>query len=227
MTSAAPFPLKTADSVPWVSREQMVEADRLAMGPFSIDLLQMMEHAGAAVAEVVSEIAPAGDVVVLAGAGNNGGGGLSAARHLRIRGRDVRVVLSREELGAAAQHHRATLEAMGIPLAQEPGDAPVLVDALVGYGLTGPLRGRAAELAEHTRDRWTLSLDYPSGHGQPGSVVPSATVTLALPKRGLEGTHPLFVADIGLPPALWRELGVETSGLFAEGRILAIEGPAG
>ena len=53
-------------SIPWLSIEQMVEADRLAIDEFGIELLQMMEHAGSSLAELVTRLAPEGAVTVLA-----------------------------------------------------------------------------------------------------------------------------------------------------------------
>ncbi len=200
----------------------MAEADRLAIEDFGISLLQMMEHAGAALADLVMRLAPAGAVTVLAGGGNNGGGGLCAARHLHDRGRAVEVVLATDRPGEAAAHHLRTLRAMGIAPAPEPGRRPVVVDALVGYGLDGPLRGRAAALVASTQGRWVASLDFPSGHGLAGAVAPDATLTLALPKVGLEDVRPLYLADLGLPPELWRRLGAEVGPVFAAGRIVEV-----
>ncbi|NIR41988.1 MAG: NAD(P)H-hydrate epimerase, partial [Actinobacteria bacterium] len=82
-----------------------------------------------------------------------------------------------------------------------------IVDAMVGYGLSNALRGRAAALAALTADTFTVSLDYPSGHGFPGAVHADATLTLALPKESLRGLEPLYLADLGLPAALWSRMG--------------------
>lgn len=216
------FPVIEAEAVPWLAVADMVEGDRLAIEEFGIGLLQMMEHAGSALAEVTDRLAPPGTVVVLAGSGNNGGGGLCAARHLTNRGRAVRVVLSSEQVGPAARHHLETARAMGIPIGTEVGEAPVIVDALVGYGLEGPLRGSAAELADEIAGRFVVSLDFPSGHGEPGGVKPAATLTLALPKAGLADTEPLYLADLGLPSALWARMGLTVPPLFGQSRILEV-----
>jgi NAD(P)H-hydrate epimerase len=215
------FPVIAADRIPWLTVEQMVEADRLAVDEFGIELLQMMEHAGSSLAELTHRLAPPGDVVVLAGGGNNGGGGLAAARHLVNRGRRVSVALATDAPGAAPGHHLATLVEMGITPG-DPPNVPVVVDALVGYGLIGPLRGRAAELAAWTASRFVVSLDFPSGRGQPGGVTAAATLTLALPKQGLRGLDPLYLADLGLPPALWARMGLDVDPLFGAHRILRI-----
>ncbi len=200
----------------------MAEADRLAVDEYGITLLQMMEHAGAGLADLTMHLAPAGPVTVLAGGGNNGGGGLCAARHLHDRGRNVEVVLATGRPGEAAAHHLRTLRAIGIEPAAGPGDRPVVVDALVGYGLSGPLRGRAAELAAWAAGRFVVSLDFPSGHGYPGAVEPDATLTLALPKEGLRDVRPLYLADLGLPPELWALLGLAVGPVFAAGRLVEV-----
>ena len=61
-TAAPRYPRISASEVPWVTLDQMVEADRLAIEEFGITLLQMMEHAGSAVAEVSHTLGPAGSV---------------------------------------------------------------------------------------------------------------------------------------------------------------------
>lgn len=216
------FPEIPSASLPWLTVEQMVEADRLAVDEFGIELLQMMEHAGSSLAELTHRLSPPGPVTVLAGAGNNGGGGLAAARHLVDRGREVTVVVASDDPGDAAAHHLRTLAAMGITPRADPGSDPIVVDALVGYGLHGPLRGRAAELAGWSRGRYVVSLDFPSGYGHDGGVEAAATLTLALPKAGLRKLDPLYLATLGLPPALWSQMGIALSSPFAAGRILRI-----
>lgn len=84
-------------TVPAVTADQMREVDRLMISEFHIDLVQMMENAGRALAELAIDAFTPGTVVVLAGPGGNGGGGLAAARHLINRDRDVRVVLAGPE----------------------------------------------------------------------------------------------------------------------------------
>jgi NAD(P)H-hydrate epimerase len=217
-----PFPALPPADVPWLTVEQMVEADRLAIEEFGISLLQMMEHAGSSLAELTHRLAPPGPVTVLAGGGNNGGGGLCAARHLIDRGREVSIVLATDTPGPAPLHHLHTLRQMGIDPVATPETSPVVVDALVGYGLQGPLRGKAAELAEWAQGRFVVSLDFPSGSGEPNGIMAAATLTLALPKVGLRELDPLYLADLGLPPALWARMDLEVAPLFGSGRIVQI-----
>lgn len=216
------FPTVPPGSLPWLTVGQMAEADRLAVDVFGIGLLQMMEHAGASLAELVIETTEATSITVMAGGGNNGGGGLCAARHLINRGRDVTVVMATERHEPAVDHHLRTLRAMDAPFRSRPAETPVVVDALVGYGLKGPLRGRAAELAAWSAGRTIISLDFPSGHGHAGAVEPSATLTLALPKEELRDARPLFLADLGLPEALWARIGIDASTPFTAAQVVEI-----
>ena len=70
--------------------------------------------------------------------------------------------------------------------------------------------------------RFTVSLDFPSGHGFPRGVDADATLTLALPKEGLRAIAPVYLADLGLPSALWARMALDVPPLFGEGRILQV-----
>lgn len=222
--------------VPAVTSEQMREVDRLAVEDFGLGLLQMMENAGRNLAENVRDML--GDrpapVTVLAGSGGNGGGALCCARHLHNRGFPVTVVLDRdrESVRGAAQAQLSILEAAGVRPAAPSADVasalsagPVVVDGLIGYGLRGAPTGRTAELIElcHRHARRVLALDVPSGldattGAAPGAMVRAErTLTLALPKTGLIAVAgDLYVADIGIPPAVYARLGLRYMSPFGE-----------
>ncbi len=215
-----------------VSAEEMRAVDRFATEEVGLDLLQLMENAGRALAATVRETSPR-RVVVLAGPGGNGGGGLAAARHLHNRGVDVRVGLVRKSLDGAPERQRAILDATGVPvepdlraLAVDP--EATVVDALVGYSLEGPLRGDAAtcvaDLAGHEAP--VVSLDVPSGldatdGDRPGaSVSPDRVLTLALPKTGLADLEaPLELADIALPRTVYDRLDIPYENPFDTYRV--------
>ena len=85
-----------AGELSWLTAEQMREVDRLMVEEIGISLEQMMESAGRALASAAIRMLDgvAGRrIVVLAGPGGNGGGGLVAARHLRHAGADIQVLL--------------------------------------------------------------------------------------------------------------------------------------
>jgi len=221
--------------VPAVTAEQMREVDRIAVEDFGLGILQMMENAGRNLAGNVMEMMGGSfrEVTVLAGAGGNGGGGLCAARHLHNRGYRVNPVLDREAsaLGDAAANQLRILQAAGLRPVDPSGAeeairrADVVVDALIGYSLRGAPRGRAAELIELSNEhaRQVLSLDVPSGLNAttgetPGVVVRAdRTLTLALPKTGLVAiSDELYVADIGIPPEVYRPLGLSFEPFFQD-----------
>jgi len=97
----------------------------VAVEEFGLSLLQMMENAGRNLAGHVCDVGSQ-PVVVLAGNGGNGGGGLCAARHLANRDLDVSVVLDRppENLDGAAHSQYETLAAMGVPVDEGVTDSP-------------------------------------------------------------------------------------------------------
>ncbi len=236
MTRTA-FTTDTGLRVPAVTTDQMREIDRIAIEEVGPNLFQMMENAGRSLAETVIETSGSGwrtdPVVVLAGTGGNGGGGICAARHLANHGADVAVIITdpaRLSEAAAWNLHlfRGTRGRLIGPGDLASFEAGVVVDAVVGYSLSGPLRGIAAEIVawvgeQHGR---VVSLDVPSGidatSGDFNGVHVSAntTLTLALPKSGLDvaAVGDLWLADIGIPVEVYDRAGVPVSGdLFGSG----------
>ena len=197
----------------------MYAADRDAMAA-GVPGTALMENAGRAVALAAWDVLPDGPVAVLCGPGNNGGDGFVAARYLRAWGRSVRLALlgRRESLRGDAAHHAARWD--GEVQALDPAvldGCTGVVDALFGAGLTRPLDGAPAALAEAAAARGlpVVAVDVPSGvHGDHGAVVgevafqADVTVTFGrarpghwlYPGRRLRGR--LRIADIGLPESV-------------------------
>src|SRR5215813_967283 len=211
--------------VPAVTAEEMREVDRVAVEETGPNLYQMMENAGrnlAALAlEILGENSNRSRILVLAGTGGNGGGGICAARHLANRA--VPVVLCMAEPFRLSEvpkwQYRVFSATPGkvLSAANLSGESfDLIIDALIGYGLTGAPSGIYSDLihwANSTRVK-ILALDVPSGldsttGATPGQVIGAeATMTLALPKTGLIGDRPgrLFLADIGIPMETYRRL---------------------
>src|SRR5271168_4203272 len=77
-----------------LTADEMGRADRATSERFGVSSLELMEHAGRAVARfVLRELPQCRRIVVLCGKGNNGGDGLVAARHLAQAGCAVSVVM--------------------------------------------------------------------------------------------------------------------------------------
>jgi NAD(P)H-hydrate epimerase len=230
--------------------DQMSQVDRLMAAEFGVETLQLMELAGQAVAAWARERFLGGDaqgkqMLVLAGSGGNGGDGMVAARLLHAWGAQPSVWLSHDldRLNTAAAHQARSLAALGVPLHPPDADdgsplppADLVIDALLGFGLSGPPAGPAARLiaAANAHPAPTLAIDLPSGlaagTGEPYEpcIRAAATLTLALPKTGLLApaarpfTGELAVADIGIPPQVYARVGVEVGPLFAERSIVRV-----
>jgi NAD(P)H-hydrate epimerase len=222
--------------IPSVTPGQMAEIDRIAVEESGPNLYQMMENAGRNLAELLMEGGvPHGRVVVVAGTGGNGGGGICAARHLANHGAEVELVLTKpnglSEIAGWQRRVLSSTEAVESSLSAALGEereAPAaIVDAVLGYSLSGPPRSAAAEAIEtvnRVRRRsgcLLASLDLPSGIDPltgtaAGSYVePDLVMTLALPKSGLlsfckerQGVS-LVLADIGIPQAVYGAVGVK------------------
>ena len=220
--------------VPAVTAEQMREVDRVAMEDFGLGILQMMENAGRSLAQNVMDMLDGvrSEVTVMAGSGGNGGGGLCCARHLHNRGFKVWVVLDREaeRLTGAARNQLDILTVAGLEPVVSSSQAEeaiwrsqIVVDALIGYGLRGAPKGRTADLIKLMLQHAArvLSLDVPSGlnatsgEASGPAISPDRTLTLALPKTGLQSVPgDLYLADIGIPPEVYHRLGISFEPFF-------------
>jgi NAD(P)H-hydrate epimerase len=248
--SAGGFRTRDGIRVPAVTAKQMREVDRIAKEELGLSMLQMMENAGRSLAENAMDMLSVkaaraeqtrrSEVTILAGAGGNGGAGLCCARHLHNRGFRLNLVLDREAvaLHAVAGNQLQILREVGlrqvVPLQAEEviGRADLVVDALIGYSLRGKPQGRAADLIElcNRHAGRVLAVDIPSGldatTGEtPGLVVRAdRTLTLALPKTGLQGlTGELYLADLGIPPEVYDQIGVSYESPFTTSYWIPLE----
>lgn len=240
--------IDSAAPIPALTRAQMIEVDRAMVEDYGILLMQMMEHAGRHLAHLARTRLLGGDprgrrVVVLTGTGGNGGGALVAARRLHMWGAHVAVALTKEmsAFSEVPAHQlaialRLGLQVVGAEQVARLGPADAVLDGVIGYSLSGPPRGAAAELI-----RWAniqqapiLALDTPSGLDAGSGILhapvvrATATLTLALPKVGLLTPEAapyvgeLYLADIGVPPQLYTGLGLEVGPIFAQDEIVRL-----
>ncbi|HEM62493.1 MAG TPA: NAD(P)H-hydrate dehydratase [Chloroflexi bacterium] len=223
------------------STEEMRRIEREA-DSHGLTYASMMENAGRCVAqEIRSRLGVEGRfMLILVGPGNNGGDGLVAARHLHDAGAKVQLYLWKRAL-KDDENFRLTQE-RDIPYTVAEKDAKlahladyltraeIVVDALLGTGVSLPLRGLVTEILDALRGArrrgsghspHVVAVDVPSGVDcdtgavDPATVSADLTVTFALPKKGFyifPGAGylgKLVVGDIGVPPSLTADLTLE------------------
>jgi ADP-dependent NAD(P)H-hydrate dehydratase / NAD(P)H-hydrate epimerase len=225
-------------ALPAIGAEAMRGADRRAQA-MGVAEERLMEHAGTAVAAAVHALAVdtgrwgIGPIVILCGPGNNGGDGYVAARRLALNGgRVVVAVVASEARPTGPTSARnwdriardAGIDKVHAPVARDVvvfgrgiETAAVIVDALLGTGVRGPLRepirtavdmvnrARAAGIPVVAVDTPT-AVDLSSGEPSDPAVRADLTVTFHRPKtglatrRGVAHAGKVLVAPIGIPP---------------------------
>ncbi|MBS3944997.1 MAG: NAD(P)H-hydrate epimerase [Melioribacter sp.] len=213
--------------VPAVTAEQMKEIDRIAIEETGPNLFQMMENAGRNLAELTMKVIRSDfkqEILVLAGKGGNSSGGICAARHLANRGYQVKVCITEPEklkdVSKYQLHISKSTNAEIISIEELQKENPdLIIDAIIGYSLTGELKGSALELIKWAESKLCIkiSIDVPSGvDATTGKtycdfIKPDLTMTLALPKTGLlpELTGELYLADIGIPPNIFSKINLQ------------------
>jgi hydroxyethylthiazole kinase-like uncharacterized protein yjeF len=221
------------DEVPRLSAAQMQQLLMLATGKYGMDSRVLVEHTARNLVTLVEAFAPDGPVLVVAGRGNNGSGGLAAARLLGARGRRVWVVPTHEyENYSGTPREQLELlkhfETVKIKSSLPKMKFGSVIDAAIGTRLEGPPRGRTLDVITVVNKLAgtcpVLSLDAPTGMrvddgSVPGAVLEaSMTLAVGLPKQGIApggSVGRLFVGDVGLPTALLADLGVEALRLEA------------
>ena len=201
---------------------QMREADRRCIEELGIPGVVLMNNAGAAVFAEINR----GPVGIVCGKGNNGGDGFVVARMALLAGLDTRVVLVArpEEISGDAATFMNVYRNLGGALIAAPddvaaiaamkdlADCAVLVDALLGTGTRGEVRGPIRAAIDAWPQIYTIAVDLPSGinadTGEPcgACIRADITVTFAFAKQGFltpdarDLLGRLVVADIGIPP---------------------------
>lgn len=209
---------------------EMRHIDQRTITEYHVPGLLLMENAGLQLLHFIQATYPAWAqyrMAVFTGGGNNGGDGFILARHLWHRQVNVCVYLLTPStaLQGDAQQAYAMAHAYGVPMQHcttlqawkqilpELHYSDLLIDAILGTGLSRPATGLFAEVIRtlNTLHKPLLAVDIPSGltadHGNTEGDFLQAThtVTFSLPKRSFF-LHPaavavgkLHIADIGIP----------------------------
>ena len=217
-----------------LSAQQMKEVDRLTTEKYGLPSLLLMENAGIslylALKDYFGEKLSEQRTAIICGKGNNGGDGLVLARQLRQRetAPDVFLLAAPEMVAGDARINLDIYQAMGgqvQPILSEEewsGLTPrleshdLVVDAILGTGISKPMAGLHAQVAEDVNRlrAFVLSVDFPSGmvsdafRGTGPAIRADATVTFTAPKiahvlhEDQESLGSLHLFPIGTPPEL-------------------------
>ena len=196
--------------------KQMALADKAAIDGGTAGI-ELMENAGAAVAEILkTDIPDADKILVICSIGNNGGDGFIAARLLREQQKDVTVFIA-GDVSKISGDAKIAYDRLGQKALT--GQIPdlrkfdALIDALFGAGLDRPITGEMAQIIETVKSsgKPVISVDLPSGiDGSNGQVMGCAirarsTVTFFRYKPGhllVPGKHHCGIRhlkQIGIP----------------------------
>ena len=203
-------------TIPVLSAAEAAAWDAMARTQYRVPSRVLMETAGRAAAHVLLAEFPAalqGGVLIAAGAGNNGGDGWVMARALHAARVPVWVAPLDPKTDDAIDN-RALARVDGVrELAREEAwpQAAVAVDALLGTGAAGPIKGDVLALGERLAAYGApiLAVDGPTGldltSGEAhGPVRAQLTVTFGGPRRGhllaREWCGKVVIVDIGFPP---------------------------
>ena len=209
---------------------QMREADRRTIEEVGIPSIVLMENAGRQVVTAMESAFAELDrcrVAIMCGRGNNGGDGFVVARALGQRGLDIGVFLLGQtaEVTPDARVNLNVLGRLGLTVVEIPDAGAweqhgpevatfdVIVDAVLGTGLSKPLAGLVAAVVADLNGMAlpVVALDLPTGLSADtpeliGECVQAKlTVTLGAPKVPLvlapaaARAGDLVVADIGIP----------------------------
>ncbi len=175
----------------------------------------LMENAGWALAqEITSRYGEGRHIAILCGTGNNGGDGFVAARAL-TRNNRVRVLLASPAANIRTAEARSNFEKVEelhrVFMDDDLSEYDLIVDALLGIGFRGELKGSYASLVQAINASVSpvVSVDVPSGLGSGIVVRPTLTVTFHAMKEGMDAENcgEIVIKDIGIPADAERYLG--------------------
>ena len=219
--------------LPALTRAQVRSVDQTAINEYGIPGIVLMENAGSRAAEIIHQVVPEGPIDILCGVGNNGGDGYVIARHLQLMGRKVRILcaVAVDKLRGDAHINAMIAVRSEIPMKIVDPEAwaaniPALdhsvavVDALLGTGARGLLRGRYRDLVNmanmHSGIRIAIDIptgmDCDTGEVSEPTFVADHTITFVAEKAGFKKNNAddyvgvVHVVGIGVPEKLLNAL---------------------
>ncbi len=217
--------------------------------------IQLMENAGAAIAREVANNVSAGEILIVAGRGNNGGDAFVAARHLSaFQNLNVKVILTGKPDTIRTENAKANFKLLahcdigevhvfdGSPATNEWFvNADVIIDALLGTGVKGAIREPESTIIDliNSSNAKVVAVDTPSGvDPDNGNVFGKAvkadiTLTFHRMKTGLETpkarefTGEIKVVPIGVCKDAESDVGGGDIKLITQRKLTSHKGDAG
>lgn len=229
-------------------QKEMQLMDQFTIEKLGLPGVVLMENAGTKVVEEILTCAPCKNprILVLAGGGNNGGDGFVIARRLFDLGIEALLCLLTNpgRIKGDAKIHFDVYMNRGLPFFQldenniaslrnKLNQADVIVDAILGTGVNGPVRAPFDQVIslvnEYEGRKLVIAVDVPSGisseNGKAAGVAVKAskTITFVFPKRGFFlNDGPQYVGewkavDISVPPLIAANLKLDMPKVITEG----------
>lgn len=217
-----------------ISFQQSREVDRVAIEDWGMSGLVLMENAGRNVAERLASLYSGKRFLILCGKGNNGGDGFVIARHLQLLDCYSQIIALTSHLetlspDASVNANIARLAEIPMRFVEQESietldahfdECDVIVDCLLGTGVTGGLREpiRSFVLRANQSDATRIAVDVPTGWPvddlDPVVIQADRTLTFVAAKDGMEDVQSatclgeLEVISIGVPRKLLQQLGI-------------------
>lgn len=184
-----------------LTSEQIKAADKHTILNEPIASIDLMERAAEKCCEFFPPVGKWNHLVVVCGTGNNGGDGLAIARLLHSSYKSVRVLVL-ESSWKYSDDFKINLQRFkdengNVQVVKEADDIfiredELVVDAILGTGLKGPVEGFLADCIEviNSQATYVIAIDLPSGLNASapttGAVIKAdQTLTIGAPKPAL------------------------------------------
>ena len=201
------FPEVEASKIRTLSLDAFKEMDYYAVNNYHLPVELMMESAGLQLARLTASVAEPGSLVLVGvGPGNNGGGGLVAARRLESWGYKVHIQLPLKPTNDLVKDQLSRTISYGVEKVMEE-NYDVILDCFFGFSQRLPLPVEVSDLigVMNEIDAIRISLDIPTGISEKGDHIrfgADKVLTIAAPKTILLNhieEYDLYIADVGIP----------------------------
>ena len=226
------FPEITISYSDALSFKQMKKLDYYTVEAYKLPIELMMENAGLNLARIASSIVEIGSKVLIGiGKGNNGGGGLVAARRLRAWGFDVYIDIPDLNLNDLPKLQLERAKSFGVKI-ENLSNPDIFIDAYLGFSQRFPLQDVYVKaISEMNKlNCKKISLDVPTGLSENPNEVSEfinadIVLTLAFPKKVLFSVQlnaEIYVADLGIPKEGYKEFNYNFDIPFEKGSIFKV-----